>query len=107
MARKQSQPGEFNPGEIPMSPGPSAPVEPAMHQQPQPQVQDQPVYSEKEVAEHSEILRLTTRKEAVLKLLHEKALAANEIYLANTLVFIMADYGFMKLEQQKDPGEGE
>lgn len=78
-----------------------------MHQQPQSQVQDQPVYTEKEVAEHSEILRLMTRKESVLKILHEKALAANEIYLANTLVFIMADYGFMKIEQQKDPGEGE
>lgn len=78
-----------------------------MHQQPQSQVQDQPVYTEKEVAEHSEILRLMTRKESVLRILHEKALAANEIYLANTLVFIMADYGFMKIEQQKDPGEGE
>lgn len=91
MARKTPAiPSEFNPGDIPMSAGPV----------PQPVHQPQPesTYTEKEVIEHSELVWLQSRKETVLKMLHEEALSKNQVYLANTLAFIMADYKFINLD---------
>lgn len=97
MARKQPQPGVFDPGEIPMSvPQQGAPA-PVQVQQPQ----DQPVYTEQEMIEHGELARLMTRKEVVLKILHEKALHDGEITIANTLAFIMADYKFISLNPEQ------
>jgi hypothetical protein len=105
MARPKPQPGAFDPGEIPMSQGPVQSVAPA-HQQAA-QQQGGQTYTEQEVIEHSEIVRLQTRKETVLKMLHEEALQRKEIYLANTLAFIMADYGFITLnENTQQDGEG-
>ena len=98
MARKQPVPGEFNPGEIPMSAAPAV--------QPVPQ-QQQPAYTEDEVVEHSALVRLKTRKETILRILHEDALSRNQVFVANTLAFIMVDYGFispdaLNPEEQKE-----
>lgn len=95
MARKQPVPGDFNPGDIPMS------AAPATQLVAQPQSQ-QSTYTEDEVVKHSEIVRLQARKETVLKLLHEEALSKNQITLANTLAFIMADYKFINLESKDE-----
>lgn len=94
MARKQPQPGAFDPGDIPMSQGPVA-----VASQPVPQQQgEQPIYTERELVEHGELARLMTRKETTLHILHERATANKEIYLANTIAFIMADYKFIDLD---------
>jgi hypothetical protein len=90
-------PGEFNPGDIPMSAGPAPQPVP----QPVPQ-QHEPTYSEQEVIEHSELVRLQSRKETVLKMLHEEALSKNLVYLANTLAFIMSDYKFINLNASEE-----
>lgn len=100
MARKQPVPGDFNPGDIPMS------ATPASQQVAQPQPQ-QPTYTEDEVVEHSALVRLKTRKETVLRMLHENALGKNQVFVANTLAFIMVDYGFISQdalnpEQEKE-----
>jgi len=95
MARPKPQPGAFDPGEIPMSnpqQGAPAPVQP---------VQDQPAYTEQEMIEHGELARLMTRKEVVLKMLHERALHDGDITVANTLAFIMADYKFISLSSEQ------
>ena len=90
-------PGEFNPGDIPMSAGPAPQPVP----QPVPQ-QHEPTYTEQEVIKHSEIVRLQSRKETVLKMLHEEALSKNLVYLANTLAFIMSDYKFINLNTSEE-----
>lgn len=100
MARKPPVvPGEFNPGDIPMSAGPGP--QPVPQQKPQ-QPQPEPTYSEQEVIEHSELVRLQSRKETVLKMLHEEALSKNQVYLANTLAFIMSDYKFIQLNASEE-----
>lgn len=101
MARKQPVPGDFNPGDIPMS------AAPAPHQVAQPQSQQQQTYTEDEVVEHSALVRLKSRKETVLRMLHENALGKNQVFVANTLAFIMVDYGFISQdalnpEQEKE-----
>lgn len=99
MARKPPVvPGEFNPGDIPMSAGPGPQPVP----QPVPKQQPEPTYSEQEVIEHSELVRLQSRKETVLKMLHEEALSKNRVYLANTLAFIMSDYKFIQLTASEE-----
>lgn len=100
MARKQPVPGDFNPGDIPMS------AAPASQQVAQPQPQ-QPTYTEDEVVEHSALVRLKTRKETVLRMLHENALGKNQVYVANTLAFIMVDYGFIPPEALNSEQEKE
>jgi hypothetical protein len=47
-------------------------------------------------------VRLQSRKETVLKLLHEEALSKNQVYLANTLAFIMSDYKFIQLNASEE-----
>jgi hypothetical protein len=99
MARKPPVvPGEFNPGDIPMSAGSG----PQLVPQQKPQQQPEPTYSEQEVINHSELVRLQSRKETVLKMLHEEALSKNQVYLANTLAFIMSDYKFIQLNASQE-----
>ena len=107
MARKTPVPEQFSPGDIQMSPGPVAPVGPAPQPQPQSQEQDRPVYSEREVAEHSQLVRHKSRKEVILEILMERAYNEKQVYIGNTLAFIMDDYGFRNLKAQTDAPQEE
>lgn len=66
-------------------------------------VEEEPVYSKEEVIEQNKVVALNSQKHTILQILYQEKLAVNApTIVTNTLLYIMADYGFVQLTENQE-----